>query len=607
VVQPAGEVLLDDEAVAPAPPGRGGGGAASRFLDKQPMDRLLFALCLACLAAACARPAPERPHPVEPFDLIIEGGRIVDGTGNPWFYGDVAVAGDRIVRVAPAGRLAGAPARERIDAADHVVAPGFIDIQSHSRSALLSGDSRVLSKITQGITTEILGEGTTDAPINPRRLDELGLDDMDDPDRRRLYESFAGTRGFDAWLRAMEERGVSPNVGSFLGASTVRHYARGLESGPSSPAELDTMRAVVRRAMEDGAFGIASALINPPGSYASTDELVELSRAMAPYGGVYITHMRSEADALLEALDEAIEIGRRAGVRVEIYHLKAAGERNWAKTEPAIARIEAARAAGLDVAANMYPYTAGGTGLTACLPPWTAEGGGLYERLRDPATRARVHAEMLAPATDWENLCGLATPDRVLVLGLRLPEHEAWIGRRLVEIAETMETDWADAALRLIAAEEQRIGTIYFLISDENVALKMRQPWISFGTDAGGFDPDSATALTHPRAYGTYPRILGRFVREQRVISLEEAVRKMTSAVANRLSIQDRGLLHEGLFADIVVFDPHAIRDRATFEDPHQLSVGVRHVFVNGVAVLRDGRHTGATPGRIVRGPGYRP
>jgi dihydroorotase/N-acyl-D-amino-acid deacylase len=403
----------------------------------------------------------------------------------------------------------------------------------------------------------------------------------------------------------MERHGMSVNAGSFVGAATLRMYAKGMAAGAASPAELDTMRAATRRAMADGAFGVASALIYPPGNFAGTAELIEIAKAMAPYGGVYITHMRSEADQLLEAIDEAIRIGREGGVPVEIYHLKAAGRRNWPKAASAIARIDSARAAGLDVQADMYPYVAGGTSLSACLPPWTSADGKLFQNLRDSTTRARIKAEVLSDRTDWENLCALATPEGVLVLGLRKPEDSLWVGKRLSEIAAGMHKHWLDAAIDLILTEQQGIGTIFFLMSEDNVALQLRQPWIKIGTDAGGIDPDSARGGAHPRSYGTYPRILGRYVREQRVLSLEDAVRKMSGAVATRLSIRDRGLLAPGYYADVVIFDPATIIDRATFEQPHQLSTGVRYLFVNGVAVVSNGRHTGAKPGRLVRGPGY--
>lgn len=569
-----------------------------------PSGARLIPIALSALASC----VPHSSHDLAPrpaaYDVIITGGRVVDGSGSAWFYGDLGIRGDRIARIAPAGMLARAPARERIDARGMMVAPGFIDIQSHSRGAFLSGDSRVVSKVTQGITTEILGEGWTNAPANERT--EAGTD-ASDPAAASARQRFQGPRGFDAWLRAMEARGTSPNVGSFVGGATVRQYAKGTAIGRPTAAELDTMRAVMRRAMQDGAFGLATALIYPPGNFATTEELIEVSRAMAPYGGVYITHMRSEADQLLEAIDEAIRIGREGGVPVEIYHLKAAGRRNWPRAAQAISKIDSARAAGLDVQANMYPYIAGGTGLTACLPPWASAEGKLFGNLADPGTRSRIRAEMLRETTEWENLCQLTSPEGVLVLGVEKPENRRWAGNRLSEIAAAMGKEWVDAAMDLILSERQRIGTIYFMMSEDNLKLQLRQPWMKFGTDAGGFDPDSARDLTHPRAYGNYPRILGKYVREERVIPLEDAIRKMSSAVATRLSIPDRGLLREGMFADVVVFDPATVGDRATFEQPHQLSVGMRHVFVNGTAVVRDGAHTGAKPGRVVRGPGYRP
>lgn len=564
--------------------------------------RLLAGVVVCGFSMACAS-APRAPGVVDrPYDLVIENGRIVDGSGNAWVYGDIAVRGDRIVRLAPAGSLARARAAQRLDARGLVVAPGFIDIQSHSRGPLLDGDGRVVSKVTQGITTEIMGEGSTNAPAN---LGTAGLEAGATTAQREEALRFAGPRGFDAWLRAMEANGGSVNFGSFVGATTVRMYAKGMAEGAATPAELDSMRAVVRNAMQDGAFGVASALIYPPGVYASTEELVEIARAMAPFGGVYITHMRSEADELLEAMDEALRIGREGGVPVEIYHLKAAGRRNWHKAALAVAKIDSARAMGQDVSANMYPYVAGGTGLAACLPPWASADNKLLANIENPETRARMKAEVLQERTEWENLCQLATPEGVRISALRSPQYQQYSGQTVAQIASALGREWPDVVMDLVLAERARIGAMYFIASEENLAMQMRQPWIKFGTDAGGIDPDSARALTHPRAYGTFTRVLGKYVREDRVMPLEEAVRKMSSAVANRLSIQDRGVLREGAFADIVVFDPATVIDRATYDQPHQLSAGMHHVFVNGVQVVRDGRHTGAKPGRIVRGPGW--
>ena len=560
-----------------------------------------FRILVACLAVvACSRqPSTTAPRPQAEFDLVLENGHVVDGTGAAWFLGDVAISGDRIARIGAAGSLRRFPAKQRLDVRGLVVAPGFIDIQSGTS---FLGDGRSVSKVTQGITTEILGEGGTPAPTNERTA-AGGQFATGGPQGAGAYP---GPHGFRAWLDSMQAHGTSPNVGSFIGAATVRVYAKGQAIGKPDAGELDTMRAVVRRAMQDGAFGIGSALIYPPGNYATTDELVEMAKAMSPYGGIYITHMRSEADALLEAIDEAITIGSKGGVPVEIYHLKAAGTRNWVKGPAAIAKIDSARRAGVDIQANMYPYVAGGTGLSACTPPWASENGKLIDNLQNPEMRAKIKAEMNNEHTEWENLCLLAGPQNVLVLGLNKPENKQYAGKRLGEIATMMNKSWDDAAMDLLISERQRIGTVYFLMSEDNVKLNLAQPWMKFGTDAGGVDPDSARGLTHPRAYGTFPKILGHYVRDEKVMPLEDAVRKATSAVATRLSIPDRGLVREGFFADIAVFDPNTIIDRSTFEQPHVLSEGVKFVFVNGALVVRDGRHTGAKPGRILHGPGSR-
>jgi N-acyl-D-amino-acid deacylase len=538
----------------------------------------------------------------EIYDVVILNGQIVDGTGNPWFLGDIAIRNERIDRVAPAGQLKNAQAKTRIDAKGLIVAPGFIDIQSHSRQAFLLEDGRVISKVTQGITTEILGEGWTDAPVNEKILAAYG--DLP-PEIKKLAMEFTGPRGFNNWLEAMKKHGISANAGSFLGAATVRTYVKGEAMGSPTSEEIEEMQGLVRNAMEDGAFGIASALIYPPGSFATTEELIAMSKAMAPYGGVYISHLRSEADNFLEGLDEAIEIGRKAGVPVEVYHLKAAGRRNWHKAALAIARIEAARDEGLDIGADMYPYIAGSTGLAACLPPWASADGKLLENLENPEIRTKIKEDILHPKTEWENLGALATPEGVLILGLYKPDNKKYIGKRLSEIAADMGKDWIDTIINLILSEKQGIGTIYFMMTEDNLRIQMQQPWIKFGTDASGEDPDKPQGLVHPRSYGTYPRILGKYVREDRAMRLEEAIRKMSSAVANRLFIKDRGLIREGYYADVVIFDQKTIGDRATFENPHQVSVGVYHVFVNGTAVIKDGQHTGAKPGKIVRGPGY--
>ena len=564
--------------------------------------RTLPFLLAAAVLAGCTTSSAQRE---QPYDLVITGGRIVDGTGNSWFYGDIAIAGDRIVRVTPPGSLRDAQAKQRVDARGLVVAPGFIDPQAQSYPQLLTGDSRVVSMITQGITTMILGEGDTPAPANDKLFQSAAAISVD-TSLQRVMRGFTGARGFDTWLRAMEAHTASVNFGSFVGAGTVRAYAKGMTEGPANAAELDTMRRVVRDAMLDGAFGVGSALIYPPGNYASIDELIEEAKAMAPLGGIYITHMRSEGDRLVEAVDEAIRIGREGGVPVEIYHLKAAGVRNWPKMATVIAKIDSARAAGQDVATNQYPYVAGQNNLSSCIPPWAHAEGKLLERLRDPATRARIKREMTSEQASFESLCLAATPSGVEVVGFTSDSLKKFEGKRLSEIATAWRREWPDALIDLTLAERNRLGQVIFIASDSNVAIQVRKPWMKFATDAEAFDPDSAKIATHPRSYGTYPRILGRFVREQRILTLEDAVRKMTSAVATRLGIRDRGLLREGMYADVVIFDPNTIIDRATYEKPHQLSTGVRYVFVNGVATVSEGRVTGAKPGRIVRGPGWR-
>ena len=553
------------------------------------------------LLAACAPRGGVNTATGNGYDTIIENGRIVDGTGAAWYYGDLAISGDRIAAIGPRGTFRTARAGTRIDATGHVVAPGFIDIQAHSIGHYMYGDGKGLSMITQGITTAIHGEGSSLGPMN----DSL-LAAEEDTATRRVLSAFTGPNGFAKWLEYMVGRGTAQNVGSFIGDATVRVYAKGTGEGRLTPAELDTMRAMVARSMRDGAFGIASALIYPPNTYASTEELIEAAKAMAPYGGVYITHMRSEGDKLLEAIDEAMRIGREGGVPVEIFHLKASGPRNWPRMPQAIAKIDSARAAGQDVQANMYLYPAGGNSFASCIPPKYAAGGRLMENLKNPSLRATMVAEMHARDAGYENLCEIATPETVMVIGFRKEANRRFEGKRLSEIASTLGKDWAEVIIDLNVDEELQLGELLFLMSEENIQLQLRQPWIKFGTDAGSQDPATARGMTHPRAYGNFPRLFARYVREQQVIPLEDAVRKASAAVATRLSITDRGVLKQGLKADVIVFDPSTITDNATFENPHRLSTGIRDVFVNGVAVLRNGQHTGAKPGVVVRGPGHR-
>lgn len=566
---------------------------------------LRLALALAAVTA-CARPTftiPPAAAALGSYDVVIGNGKIVDGSGNPYFYGDVAIRGDRIVAVREAGGLRSARASRFVDATGLVIAPGFIDIQAHSWEALLWRDGRVLSKVTQGVTSEILGEASTPAPSNDNIEQLQEIVDMEAP-RGELQRSFRGPRGFATWLRAMERNGNSVNVGSYLGATTVRAFVMGQTPDTPNAEQLETMRRVVRNAMEDGAFGISTALIYPPGSFATTMELIEMAKAMAPYRGKYITHMRSEGDSLYQAMDEALRIGREGGVSVDIYHLKASLRRNWSKAPGMVAKIDSARRAGFDVAATMYPYPFSGNNLGECFPDWASVDGKLFDNLRASTTRSRMLREMADP--NGAPLCQHEGPTAYMITGFRKPEYKKYEGKRLSEIAADLGKPWPETIVEITLGENRDLSKLNFTMSEDNVQMQLKWPWVVIGTDAGGMDPDSATGVTHPRAYGTYPRILGRYVREAKLFTLEDAVRKMSSAVAARLGIRDRGMLREGMFADVVIFDERSIMDKATPEQPHQLSVGVRHVWVNGVPVLTDGVHTGAKPGRALRGSGWR-
>lgn len=542
-------------------------------------------------------------------DILITGGRIIDGTGNAWFYGDLAISGERIERIAPPGTIDAATAGTVIDATGHIVCPGFIDIQSHSIIPFLS-DRRSVSKVTQGITTEILGEmwtpapfgGKIDSPFNNALVHRL-------PDHAEEWETRAkGWTRFGDWLADLESRKVSVNVGSFLGGGTVREYGMGNSVGEAPPEAVEAMRTVTAEAMEDGAFGVATALIYPPNAFSSTGELVRVMEIVADYNGVHITHMRSEGDQIFEGFAETLEIAERTGVATEIYHLKAAGRPNWPKMADIIARIDAARARGIDIGADMYPYDGSGTGLSACLPPWAEADGKLQDNLRDPAMRARILAEMRNPTTHWENLGARSGPENVILADISHPDLIQYRGKRLSEAADDLGMDWHETVLHLLAVQGHNIFTMYLAMSEDNLKMQFQQPWIKFGTDAGGVDPAWATerGLVHPRAYGTYPRILGRYVREKGWMTWEDAIRKASSAVADRLGLRDRGLLRDGMYADVVVFDPDTVIDHATYTDPHHLSTGIRDVFVNGTAVVEDGVHTGALPGKRVDGPGKR-
>ncbi len=541
-------------------------------------------------------------------DVLIVNARVVDGTGNSWFYGDVAINGKHIERVAPPGAINRTDATTTIDAADHIVCPGFIDIQSHSIIPWLT-DRRSVSKVTQGITTEILGEGWTPAPIGGENLSAFGgtLAPRGDQFSAEWEERGKSWNRFDDWLSDIEQRTVSVNFGSFIGGSTVRRYGMADRIGDPSADELALMREVTDEAMGDGAFGVATALIYPPNAFSTTDELVEVMNVVSRHNGVHITHMRSEGDNIYEGLDECLEIAERSGVATEIYHLKAAGRDNWRKMRIVIDRITEARARGFDIGADMYPYDGAGTGLESCLPPWADEDGKLYEHLQNPRRRAAILAEMRNPSGDWEAMGHMNGPDAVLLAQFHETRNKRFEGRTVADVAGELGLPWQETVLELLEREGRNIFCMYMMMSDENLKLQFAQPWIKFGTDAGGIDPEreAQKGLVHPRAYGTYPRILGRYVRDCGWLTLEDAIRKASSAVADRLGLRDRGLLRDGLFADIVIFDPDTILDRATYTDPHKLSMGIRDVFVNGSAVVRDGVHTGAHPGMRVNGPGY--
>ncbi len=534
-----------------------------------------------------------------PFDTLIVGGRIVNGTGSPWFYGDVALTGDRITAIAPPGLLPRENAARVVDATGKIVCPGFIDIQSHSLLPLYS-DGRAISKVTQGVTTEILGELWTPAPVGGRRdLSKTFADGSPE-----LVETAKTWTRFGDWLRTYEQKGVSVNIGSFVGGATVREWACGWDAGDPTPEQMDAMRRVTRETMDDGAFGIAPALIYAPSSYSPDWELTECAKVVGERGGVYIVHLRSEGDGFLDALETTIQLSRDANCPVEIYHLKASGARNWPKMEQAIARINEARADGVDITADMYPYIASGTGLSVLVPLWASEGGKLWDNLTDTATRQKIYDEMTGENASTGDFAQANRGDHVVPLGFKKDENKPYTGKTLTEIADLRNTDWATAALDLLVSERQRIATVFFSMTEENVKRQLQEPWIKISTDAGGINPEGQTSPVHPRGYGSYPRVLGKYVRDENVLPLEDAVRKMSGAVADRLTLAGRGYLREGAFADVVVFDPATVIDKATFTEPHQLSVGIEHVFVNGVAVVSNGAHTNALPGRTVYGPG---
>lgn len=558
----------------------------------------LLAFTLALAACTTARSADALPR----YDLVIRNGVVYDGSGSPPQRVDVAVRDGRIVELLHAGKAA--HAGKEIDAGGKAVAPGFINVLSWATESLIV-DGRGVSDTKQGVTLEIFGEGWSMGPVNERmKADAL----KQQADIR--YDIPWTTLG--GYLEHLQQRGVTPNVASFIGTATVRIHELGEDDVKPTPEQLSRMQDVVRQAMREGALGVGSSLIYPPGRFAETDELIALAKAAAESGGGYISHMRSEADRLLEGIDEVVAIARATGQHAEIYHLKAAGEKSWPKMQQAIDRIEAARKEGLKLSADMYVYTAGGTWLAASMPPWLQAGGhdAMIRRLKDPATRARLIAEMRDPNVPWENLRMLAGSDERLVpIEFKSEALKPLAGKSLAAIARERGTSVEETAMDLIVEDDHRIGTAYFLMSEDNIELGLKQPWVSLGSDAESAAPEGVflKSSTHPRAYGNVARFLGHYVRDRKLMPLEEGIHRLTGLPASNWKLTDRGCLRAGCHADIVIFDPATITDHATYEKPQQYATGVSDVFVNGVQVLREGEHTGATPGQVVRGPGWTP
>ncbi len=553
----------------------------------------LLLLCSSMLLSASVAAKPTAPA----YDLIIRGGTLYDGSGKPPIVGDIAIKDDRIVAV---GKVGGT-AKTELSARGMAVAPGFINMLSWATESLIV-DPKSQSDIRQGVTLEVMGEGWSMGPMNAEmKAQETGRQgDIKYPIEWTTLGEYLGY---------LEKRGVSTNVASFVGAATVRVHELGEDDVDPTPEQLGRMRMLVRQAMNEGAMGVGSSIIYAPGSYAETDELVALTSEAAKCGGMYISHMRSEGDRLEEAVDELIEISRRSGAPAEIYHLKMAGRSNWGKLDSVVKKIEAARAEGLKITTDMYTYTAGATGLDAAMPTWV-QAGGLEEwikRLKDPAIRARVAAEMKKPGGDWENLYFGAGADKMILSGFKNDALKPLTGKTLAEVAAMRGKSPAETAMDLVVEDGSRVGTVYFLMSEDNVRAQIKLPWMSFGSDASSQAPEGVflKSSTHPRTYGNFSRLLGRYVRDEKLISLEQAVYRLTTLPATNLGIKERGALKPGYYADVVVFDPATIGDRSTFEKPHQYAVGMRDVFVNGVAVLRGGEHSGATPGRAVRGAGW--
>jgi N-acyl-D-aspartate/D-glutamate deacylase len=549
-------------------------------------------ICVVMLSWSCAPGSEDR------YELIIRGGTIYDGLGGTPFVGDLAISGDRIAAI---GDLSTATADREIDAENLAVSPGFINMLSWAVASLIE-DGRGMSDIMQGVTLEVMGEGWSMGPWTNEMKQEA-------TNRQGDIKFDIEWTTLSEYLEYLESRGVSPNVTSYVGATTVRIHEIGYEDRKATPEELARMQELVRSAMRDGAIGVASSLIYAPASFADTDELIALASTAGEYGGAYISHIRSEGNRLEEGVEELLTIARETGVPAEIYHLKASGRPNWHKLERVFQMVEEARAEGLRITADMYTYPASATGLNASMPLWVQEGGhdAWVARLKDPAARARVIREMTDPSVEWENRFIQAGPENILLIEFKTDALKPLIGKTLAEVAAMRGTDPAATAIDLVVEDNSRIGVCYFMMSDDNVRKKVAQPWVSFGSDeeASATEGVFLESNNHPRAFGTFARVLGKYSRDEGVVALEEAVRRMTSLPAENIGISDRGRLAEGFFADVVVFDPATVQDHATFEDPHHYATGIRHVFVNGEQVLADGEHTGATPGRVVRGPGW--
>jgi N-acyl-D-amino-acid deacylase len=571
------------------------------------MTRRILPFLASLLLFACAQPqtAPTRQAatpaaPTETYDVILRGGTVYDGSGQAAVRADVGIRGDRIATV---GDLGNATAKNELDVKGRAVTPGFINTLSWSTTSLIA-DGRSQGEIREGVTLEIFGEGWSMGPWN----DAMKKEDVEQQSDIK-YEIEWTTLA--EYLDYLERRGISTNVASLIGAATVRIHEIKYENRPPSAQELERMKALVRQAMEEGALGVGSSLIYVPATFASTEELIELCKVAAEYGGIYTTHMRSEGDRFLEAIEETIRIARESGIRTEIYHLKAAGKANWPKMAQAIARIEQARAEGVPLTADMYPYVAGATGLDAAMPPWVQEGGldAWVERLKKPEVRARVIREMREAPKGWESLYYAAGgAEKVMLIGFKTEALKPLTGKTLGEVASMRGKSPEETAMDLVVEDHTRVEAAYFLMSEENVELGLRQPWVSIGSDAPSMAPEGVflKQSSHPRAYGAFARFLGHYVRDRKVATLEDAVRRLTQLPAKNFGLKDRGCLTAGCFADVVVFDPVKLKDHATFAEPHQYSTGVEQVFVNGVQVLKDGEHTGAKPGRVVRGAGYK-